>query len=90
MVLMGLLAVWMAAYGYSLSWLFSPDPAATGLARFSGFFSWQAVAGTVAFACWGVGWSFPKDSGIRRVSRMPMGLALALLLVLAGLALFAG
>ncbi len=92
LLLMGLLALWLAAYGYSVVVLVTtqPVPAATipEAKRMVGFLGWQGVAGMVAFACWGVGWSFPRGSGIRRVAAVPIVMALALVLVMAGLAVF--
>ncbi len=92
LLLMVLLAVWVAIYGYSLFFLMttpvSGDGFTRGLNRVTGFLGWQGVAGMVAFACWGIGWSFPKGSGIRRMSGVPLGLVLALLFVGVGMVMF--
>ncbi len=94
MILMGLLALWVAAWGYSVFVLATaPAPAGEtvrGLNRASGFLGWQGVAGMIAFACWGIGWSFPKKSGIRRISAVPLGMALALVVAVVGMAMFGG
>lgn len=93
MLLMALIALWLAAWGYSLVFLLNTDPDSVGvtrgLNRMSGFLGWQGVAGMIAFACFAVGRSFPKWSGIRRISAVPFGMALALVLVVAAFALLA-
>ncbi|PHQ96274.1 MAG: hypothetical protein COB40_08940 [Marinosulfonomonas sp.] len=94
LLLMGLLALWLAVYGYSIIYYLTTGDktAATlpGLSRVAGFMGWQGVAGMIAFACWGIGWGFPKGSGVRRISAVPLGMALALVLALLGLAVFGG
>ncbi len=93
LLLMGLLVLWLAAYGYSVVVLVTtrPLPAAVpGSGPMVGFLGWQGIAGMVAFACWGVGRSFPRGSGIRRVAAVPIVMALALVLVMSGLAVLAG
>ena len=93
MMLMALMALWLAAYGYSIVHLLTTAPIGSGftrgLNRITGFLGWQGVAGMLAFGCWGLGWSFPKRSGIRRASAVPIILAAALVLVLLGMAMFA-
>lgn len=94
MILMGLLALWVAAWGYSLVFLATDfaggEGISNGLTRTGGFFGWQGVAGMLAFACWGIGWSFPKGSGIRRISAVPLGLAAALIVIVLGKTLLGG
>jgi len=88
LALMVMLALWLATFGYSVSILLSGDPAADvftgGLSRASKFLGWQGVAGVVAVAVWGVGRGFPRVSGIRRITGIPIGIALTLGMVLAG------
>ena len=84
-ILMGLLALWLAAYGYSIVVLLDTDRATgsvvQGLSRWTGFLGWQGVAGITAAAIWGVGRGFPKRTGIRRISAVPLGMALALVIL---------
>lgn len=91
LVLMVLLALWLGAYGYSLFVVLNaasvasatlPDTAAS-----AGFLGWQAIAGVIAFACWAVGRTFPGDTGIRRISGVPLGMALAVVIGLVAYAL---
>jgi len=92
LVLMLLLAVWLLAYGISIrALLITPDIAAATLPTFKrgvGFLGWQGVAGMVAFGCWGIGRSYPRSSGIRQVSAVPLAMAAALLVVILGMAVF--
>lgn len=90
--LMVLLALWVAAWGYSLVPLFAEptsDGFTRGMNRMAGFLGWQGVAGMIALALWGIGRGLPNGSGARRISGVPLGMALALLLVLVGMVLWA-
>ena len=84
-LVMGLLALWLAAYGYSIVIILGADPATDGATRspgrWTGFLGWQGVAGITALAIWGVGQGFPKRTGIRRISAAPLGMALALVML---------
>jgi hypothetical protein len=88
LALMVLLALWCSAWVYSI--VFFVDAGLTGdginrgLDRISGFLGWQGVAGMLAFAVWGVGLGFPKGSPIRKTSAVPLGMALALILLIIG------
>lgn len=94
MFLMTLLAMWGAAYAYSI-WFLITTPAELGgitggLSRLSGFVGWQAIAGLIGFAVWGIGWSFPKGSGVRNISGLPLILALAVVIVGIGMLALGG
>ena len=88
LLLMCLLALWLAAFGYSVVFFLtgeaSGDGNAGGLDWASGFFGWQGVAGMFALACFGVGRSFSKSSGVRRISAIPLGMALTLFVAIIG------
>ncbi|MGJ8584294.1 MAG: hypothetical protein ACSHXD_09390 [Marinosulfonomonas sp.] len=90
--LMVMLLFWLGAWGYSFVFLATVDPTGDGftrgLNRVSGFLGWQGVAGLFAFASWGIGRSFPKPSGIRNVSAIPLWLAVVLILVLIGMSVW--
>ena len=90
---MVLLALWCAAWVYSVVFLMNTDPTGDGFTRgvnrITGFLGWQGVAGMLAFAVWGVGLGFPKGSGIRRTSAVPLGTALALILLIVGMVVWA-
>lgn len=84
LLLMALLALWLAAWMFSFyQYLATPDQTAATLPRLSrtiGLLGWQGIAAVLAFGCWGVGWSFSKGTGIRRISSVPLWLAMAFLL----------
>lgn len=84
LLLMVLLALWAAAFGYSVYFFLTAAPTGDGftrgLNRISGFLGWQGIAGMFAIACFGIGRSVPRTSGIRRVSVVPLALVLVLIL----------
>ena len=90
LLLISLLALWFAAWGYSLSFFLSAVDAVDGSAqrenRVVGFLGWQGIAGIIAFACFAVGRSFAKGSGSRRISAVPLGMALMVVFLLIGAA----
>ena len=94
LLLMALLALWLGAYAYSVYHLILTGPrnAATlpHLSGTVGFLGWQGVAGIIAFGCWGVGRSFPRGFGIRRISAVPLGMALAMAMVIGGMSVLGG
>jgi len=87
-LLMALMALWLAAYVYSIIFLLTTpvegDGFSRGMNRITGFLGWQGVAGVLAFGCWAVGWGFPRRTGIRRISAVPLGMALAIVLLVIG------
>ena len=92
LILMVLLALWVAAWGLSVAQLFAAptgDGFTRGMNRMSGFLGWQGVAGMIALALWGVGRGLPKGSGARRISAVPLGMTLAVLAALVGVVLWA-
>ncbi len=93
LLLMGLLAAWALAWGYSFVAFATTAPTGDGfgrgLNRVTLFFGWQLAAALPAFAAWVIGRGWPKGSGVRFVSRVPIQLALGLAAVVAGLILWA-
>ena len=83
-MMMALLALWLAVYGYSIMSLWNAGQMTGGASRFAAFLGWQGAAGILAFAVWGVGRGFPKRTGIRHISSAPLGLALAMALLVLG------
>lgn len=93
LLLMALLGVWLLLYGYSF-WAFATTPKTgdgftRGLNRVTTFFGWQLAAAIPAFAAWAVGRDWPRGSGVRYVSRVPILLALGLVAVIGGLIVWA-
>lgn len=93
LILMGLLAVWALAWGWSFAAFATAEPTGDGFVRgmnrIETFLGWQMAAALPAFAAWVLGRDWPKHSGVRRLSRVPMQLALGLVAVLGGLILWA-
>lgn len=75
-VILVLFALWMGGWLISL-WAFflrvAPQP---GLANLEMAAGWQGVTAMIAVAIFGTGYGLPKDNGIRRVSAVPLGMAL--------------
>ncbi|MEO0692488.1 MAG: hypothetical protein AAFY90_06405 [Pseudomonadota bacterium] len=92
LLLIGLGAVWVLAYGYSFAVFALTEPTGDGFVRGMNrvrvFFGWQGVAGMLAIAIWGLGRQWPKGSPARRISLVPIGLALLLIAGISGLILW--
>ncbi len=73
-------AAWVLAFFYSF---FAGMEAGAGFRIYAG---WQAIAGVVAVAVFGLGRAWPQASAVRRMSAFPLGVAALQALVLAGLA----
>ncbi|MEL7104320.1 MAG: hypothetical protein AAGM21_00240 [Pseudomonadota bacterium] len=86
-VLAGILALWVLVFGWSVigSWGMEPtgDGFTRGMNRVTHFLGWQAIAACLALAAFGVGRAWPKGSGARSVSRLPLGCVGVLVLLLA-------
>ncbi|MEL7027306.1 MAG: hypothetical protein AAGO57_08790 [Pseudomonadota bacterium] len=86
-ILAGILTFWVLAFGWSVfgSWAMEPtgDGFTRGSNRLVNFLGWQAIATCLALAAFGVGRAWPKGSGTRVVSRLPLWLACALAIGLA-------
>ncbi len=82
---MGLLTLWAVLWGLSVHAAATMAPGA----RMTAFLGWQMAAALPAFAAWVLGRSWPKESGVRAVARVPLQLALGLAAVVGGLMLWA-
>jgi hypothetical protein len=93
LVLMGLLTLWAVAWGMSVYGLATISPSGDGFLRgvnrMTAFLGWQMAAALPAFGAWAVGRDWPKESGVRLVSRVPLQLAAGLAAVVGGLMLWA-
>jgi hypothetical protein len=93
LVLMGLLALWAVAWGVSFFAFATMAPEGDGfgrgLNRMTAFLGWQMAAAIPAFGAWEVGRDWPKGSGVRHVSRVPLQLAAGLAAVIGGLVFWA-
>ena len=88
-----LLALWAGLY--AASFLLAHHTAPTGdsflrgINRLMVFFQYQIAAGVAAMAVWWRGRSLARGSWQRWLSRVPVGMALALVLLVVGLILYA-
>ena len=93
LALMGLLALWATLWGLSFYAFARIPPEGDGFLRgtnrMTAFLGWQLAAALPAFAAWVVGRTWPGESGVRMVSRVPLQLSLGLAAVIGGLILWA-
>ncbi|MGI1662939.1 hypothetical protein ACRDNQ_11915 [Palleronia sp. KMU-117] len=93
LVLMTCLALWALLWGWSFATFVGTEPggevSALGSDRMTTFLGWQMAAALPAFAAWVLGRDWPPDSGVRRLSRVPLRLALGLAAIMGGLVLWA-
>mgnify|MGYP003640564792 CR=1 FL=1 len=84
-----LLGLWAAIYTWSIvaTQLIAPasDGFTQGLNRIATFFGWQLLASLVSLFLWWAGRSFVPGSAGHWVSRIPLGLAMLLLIACGGL-----
>lgn len=77
-----LFALWFLAFGYAFVAFWITPPEGDGFTRGSNrvlsFLGWQGIAGMIAVALWGVGRGWPKGAPARRMTAVPLALALLL------------
>jgi len=74
--IMVLLALWMGAWGISVWAILLRRSGEIGLSNLQLALGWQAVAGLLAFAIWGIGLGLRRGHGVRRLSLAPLAIAL--------------
>ncbi|MEQ9014724.1 MAG: hypothetical protein RLO38_04185 [Roseovarius confluentis] len=88
-----LFAIWAMCFAYSfVSFAVtapSGDGFTRGLNRISSFLGWQGIAGLLSIVLWVLGRSWPRGSSVRRMSVVPIWIALLLLALLIGIVLWA-
>ncbi|MEM9969581.1 MAG: hypothetical protein AAF762_00570 [Pseudomonadota bacterium] len=88
-----LMAGWALSFAYAFYFFATEPPTGDGftrgLNRVSGYLGWQGIAGTFAIAIWGVGRRWQAGSGVRRLSWVPILLALAQVLAIVALIVWA-
>jgi hypothetical protein len=86
---MVLWAAWILAFGYAFVHFAVTEPSGDGFVRGAnrvlGFLGWQGIAGMIAIAIWGVGRAWPTGHPARRLSLVPIAIALMLVSGLLGL-----
>ena len=89
-----LLALWAAAFGYAfVSYALTPpagDGFVRGLNRVTAYLGWQGIAGMLSIPVFALGRAWPKGSPVRSMSRLPIGVAVAHMVVIVGVIVWAG
>lgn len=92
--LMVFLAAWAVAFVYAFAAFFGTAPTGDGftrgLNRVVAYLGWQGVAGMLALAAFGVGRRWPRGAPVRRLSAVPLAIALVHVVAIAGIVLWAG
>ncbi len=88
-----LFAAWVMSFGYAFVSFASLEPTGDsftrGMNRVTSYLGWQGVAGMVALVLFGVGRSWPKGHAIRRMTAVPICLALLHILAIVGIIIWA-
>lgn len=75
-----LAALWLLAFLYAFVAFWTTPPEGEGFVRGMNkpivYLGWQGVAGMLALALWGVGRGWAKGSSARRLTSVPLALAL--------------
>ena len=75
-----LAALWLMAFCYAFVAFWTTAPEGEGFVRGLNkplvYLGWQGIAGMLALALWGVGRGWPKGAPARRLTAVPLGLAL--------------
>ncbi len=81
------------AFGYSFIAFWTTEPEGEGFVRgfnkVGVYLGWQGIAGMVALGLWGVGRGWPKGAPARRLTAVPLGLALLQVAGIIGVMLWA-
>jgi hypothetical protein len=89
LLLMAVLTLWAVLWGLSIYALATLPGEGEGPRRMPVFLGLQLAAALPAFAGWAIGRTWPKESGVRAVVRVPLQLSLGLGAVAGGLILWA-
>lgn len=92
LVLIGLFAVWVLCFGYAFvaaALAERPGGGSIWTGRARAYLGWQGLAGMAALAVFAVGRNWPKGDSVRRLSRLPIGLALVHVALIVGVILWA-
>jgi hypothetical protein len=93
LILTVLLAVWVMAFAYAFVHFATALPTGDGFHRganrITGYLGWQGIAGLVALSVFATGRGWPKGSGVRRLTSVPLILALAHVAAILGVILWA-
>mgnify|MGYP001814932194 FL=1 len=88
-----LLALWVIAFGYAFYAFATTIPGGggfvRGMNRVTAYLGWQGIAGMVAIALFAVGRVWPKGSAVRRMTVVPIALAILHIAGILGVILWA-
>ena len=89
-----LFSAWVFVFGYAFVAPFraggDPTLVSAGLDRSAVYLGWQAIAGMVAIAVFGLGRSWPRGSSVRRLTVLPLIIAVLHVAVIGGMMLWSG
>jgi len=78
--LTALFAAWVLAFGYAFVAFATTEPGGggfvRGINRITAYLGWQGIAGMVSIALFAVGRAWPKGAAVRRMSVVPLALAI--------------
>lgn len=87
-----LVAIWAMAFVYAFvaaAMAEPPDGGSLALGRARAYLGWQGLAGLLAIAVLGVGRRWPKGSSVRRLSLVPLAIAIFHAVAIGGVLLWA-
>lgn len=94
LILSVLYAAWVFVFVYAfIAYDRAPHEGAgfpDGLNKIAVYLGWQGVAAMLALAVFGLGRGWPKRSGVRRLSAIPLGIAGLHAIVVTGVIFWAG
>lgn len=93
LLLTALFALWVFAFGYAFFIFATTTPTGDsftrGMNRITSYLGWQGVAGMISIALIAIGRSWPKGSAVRRMSGVPLTLAVLHIAAIIGIILWA-
>ncbi|MBT8459785.1 MAG: hypothetical protein HKP37_12650 [Boseongicola sp.] len=93
LLLIALFAAWVIAFGYAFFTFAETAPSGDGFTRgmnrITSYLGWQGIAGMIAIALVSIGRGWPKGSAVRRMSGVPLLLAILHVAAILGIILWA-
>ena len=93
LLLTGLLALWIIAFVYAFVAFATTAPTGEGFVRGANrvmtYLGWQGIAGVLSIATFAIGRDWPKGSGVRTMSFIPLAIALLHILAIVAIVLWA-
>lgn len=88
-----LFAAWLIAFGYAFFTFATTLPQGggflRGMNRVTGYLGWQGIAGMISIAVFAVGRRWPKGTAVRRMSIVPIAVAILHVAVITGVIVWA-